>query len=170
MTRSFVKMLAVAALLVGLPAIGAYALSVDQTRTFSARYFGYQMTHYYRLTINYNDANISTAQAFGALKQNAFIKSIDCHTTVAFNAGTTNVVTIGTTTGATELIAASGGSTTSITTSPAGVQHLTTAAGIGLLATSDADHTLYAKYAQTGTAATQGSVTCLIAYAPNNDL
>jgi hypothetical protein len=50
------------------------------------------------------------------------------------------------------------------------VQHLTTAAGLGLAATSAADTTLYAKYAQTGVAGTTGSVTCVIEFVENNDM
>jgi hypothetical protein len=157
---------AIAALLLTAFAItGAFALQVDQTRTMSKRDLFIQALHYYRLTINFNDTGISAAQAFGALGQNWYIHSIDCHVTTAFNASTTNVVTLGTTkTSANEIFGAS-----DLNEASATVQHLTGAAGLGLGATSAADVTLWAKYAQTGTAATAGSVTCVIAYAPNND-
>ena len=144
----------------------AFALQVDQTRIMSKRDIGTQQLHYYRLTINWNDQGISAAQQFGALGQNWYIHSIDCHVTTAFNASSTNVVTIGTTkTNANEVFG-----TGDLNEASATVQHLTSALGLGLNATSAADVTLWAKYAQTGTAATAGAVTCVIAYAPNNDL
>jgi len=144
---------------------GAYALQVDQTRIMSKRYVGSQQLTYYRLTLNFNDPNISTAQMFGALGKNWYIDHIDCHVTTTFNAATTNVVTFGTSSAANEIMGAS-----DLNEASATVQHLTSALGLGLNATSAADVTLFAKYAQTGPAATQGSVTCVIAYVPNDDL
>jgi hypothetical protein len=157
---------AIAALILTAFAISAaFALNVDQTRTMSKRDLYQQELHYYRLTINFNDPGISAGQAFGMLGQNSYVHSIDCHVTTVFNAGTTNVVTIGTTkTMANELFA-----TASLNAASATVQHLTTATGLGIYSTSAADVTLWAKYTQTGTAATTGAVTCVISYAPNND-
>ena len=125
-----------------------------------------QAINYYRLTINFNDQNIGLAQMFGALPANAYILSIDADVTTAFNAGTTNVVTIGTTKANSNEIVASG-----ITAGTPGIYHLTTAAGLGLAVTTGTSPvTLFAKYAQTGTAATAGAVTIIIAFIPNNDL
>ncbi len=165
MKTKYLRALAAAALVLG--SIGAaFALNTDQTRLFPARVYTDDHPTYYRLTVNFNDPRISTGQAFGGLKQNDFIKAIDCHVTTVFNATTTNVVTIGTTAAnANEIIAAA-----DLNEASATVQHLTTAAGIGLTATSGADVTLYAKYAQTGTAATTGAVTCVIEYVSNNDM
>lgn len=155
-----------AAALSAFAVTAAFALSVDQTRIMSKRDIGTQQLHYYRLTINFNDSGIAAAQQFGALGQNWYIHSIDCHVTTAFNASTTNVVTIGTTkTSANEVFG-----TSDLNEASATVQHLTSALGLGLNATSAADVTLWAKYTQSGTAATAGSVTCVISYAPNNDM
>lgn len=157
------------AALVAMFAIGgAYALSVDQTRTMVQRYDpdGYS-PNYYRVTINYNDAGIGSGQAFGALARNTFIRSIDCHVTTAFNASTTNVLTFGTTKASANEIVQSGQITASTTTSR---QALTSAIGLGVNATSAADVTLYAKYAQTGTAASAGRMTCVIETIPDNDM
>jgi hypothetical protein len=153
--------------LISLFAIGAaLALNNDQTRIYSARSFADYHPNYFRVTVNFNDPRISTAQAIGALKQNTFIKAIDCHVTTVFNASTTNVITFGTSlANANEIVAAADLNELSAT-----VQHLTTAAGLGLTATSAADTTLYAKYAQTGTAGTTGSVTCVIEFVENNDM
>lgn len=169
MAAAVLAILAVAAAL--LPQLKpALALQVDQTRIMSKRFYNDYHPTYYRVTINYNDPNISTAQMFGALGQNSFIKAIDCHITTAFNASTTNVVTFGTSTAANEIVA-SGSGTAGIAGGSTGIQHLTTAAGLGLAVTSAADVTLYAKYAQTGIApASAGSVTCVLEFVPNNDL
>jgi hypothetical protein len=165
---------AVAGLLMGVttslalltPMAPALALTVDQTRNFPARLSPDQQLAYYRLTINFNDQNIGAAQQFGALPAGAYIYAIDAYVTTAFNAATTNVITIGTTKASANEIVASG-----ITAGTPGVYHLTAAAGLGLAVTSGASAVpLFAKYAQTGTAATTGQVTILIAYAANNDM
>lgn len=143
----------------------AFALSVDQTRIIPKRVYQDDHPVYYRVIINFNDKNISTAQQFAALSQNDFIKAIDCHVTTAFNASTTNVILFGTEATTTNEVVASG----TITPGSTGVQHLTTAVGLGLAATSGGDVPLYAKYTQTGTAATAGSLTCVIETVPNND-
>lgn len=143
----------------------SHALQVDQTRTMVARQLTEQAVNYYRLTINWNDQNIASGQAFGALPAGAYVLSIDAYVTTAFNAGTTNVVTLGTSKSSANEVVASG-----ITAGTAGVYHLTSAAGLGLAVTNGVSPTLYAKYAQTGNAATAGSVTIVIAYVPNNDM
>lgn len=154
---------------------GAFALNVDQNRIPVSRVGqAGQQPVYYRLTINYNDPNIGTAQRFGTLPANAYILAIDADVTTAFNAGSTNVVTLGVTTSANELVASSG-SNASITAGSTGIYHLTAAAGLGLQVTGNSTWIgltvpLYAKYAQTGTAATAGSVTFVIEYIKNDDM
>lgn len=160
--------LAVAALLVALAVPAALALNVDQTRNTVVRQNTTQQTNYYRVKVNYNDPNISTAQKFGRLPANAFISGIACHVTAAFNAGTTNVLTFGTTSAANELIDAAT-STKSIDESSATYQAITSATSLGVYTDSDGEHDLYAKYTQTGTAATAGSATCVFQYVPDND-
>lgn len=154
-----------AGLVAGLAIGPAFALYNDQTRIFSPRAYQNDQPVYYRFTLNWNDPNIGTGQAFGALALGAFIDQIDCHVTTAFNAGTTNTITIGTTSANANEVVASG-----ITAGTTGIYHLTSAAGLGLAVTASAGVTLYAKYAQTGTAATAGSVTCIIEYFNNNDM
>lgn len=162
---------AIAALVAMFAIGGAYALSVDQTRTMVQRYDpdGYH-ANYYRVTINYNDPGIASGQAFGALARNEFITDVSCHVTTAFNASSTNVVTFGTTKASANEIVASSGANASITGGSATYQKLTAAPGLGVNATSAADVTLYAKYAQTGTAASAGRLTCVIETVPNNDM
>lgn len=170
------KTAVLSAALLAFSLVGASALYVDQTKIPPARDFHTQMVHYYRLTINWNDAFFPTAQRFGTLPNNAYILSIDADVTTAFNAGTTNVITIGATLSSHNEIVASG-----ITAGSTGIYHLTSAAGLGVAVTGNSSYQnssnsailgvpLYADYVQTGTAATAGSVTIVIAYVPNNDL
>lgn len=160
----------------------AYALYNDQTKKYLPRYYNGQIVQYYRFTLNWNDPNISTGQVFGALGCNAYILSIDADVTTAFNAATTNSVSIGVTSAsANEIVAGGTSSGTNIVAGSTGINHLTTAAGLGVIVTGNTSDQinngpvpcyvpLYAKYAQTGTAATAGSVTVVIAYVPNNDM
>jgi len=162
-TRALAALFAAALALAPIEA--AFALSVDQTRILSPRDAQSQNPLYYRLTINFNDKNIGSGQAFGAMAQGTFIDSIDCYVSTAFNATSTNVITLGTTASSANEIVASG-----ITAGTPGIYHLTSAAGLGLAVTASGPITLYAKYAQTGTAATTGAVTCVIKYEINNDM
>jgi hypothetical protein len=166
--RACFGILANALLAIGAVSIAAgpaLALTVDQTRIQSPRFVTEQVVNTYRLTINFNDQGIAAAQQFGALPTSAYILSIDAYVTTAFNAGTTNVVTLGTTKASANEVVASG-----ITAGTPGVYHLTSAAGLGLAVTNGVSPTLWAKYAQTGTAATTGAVTIVISFVPNNDM
>lgn len=171
-TRKILKIGAALAV-VALSAWGAFALNVDQTRNIPARVGVTQQTNYYRFTVNYNDANIGTAQKFGALLQNTYITHVSCFVTVAFNAGTTNNLYIGTSATTPNEILTPGVSNKSVTEGTIGYYPVTSSASVpslGVAVTSDADHTLYVRYRQAGTAATAGSATCAIEYLPNNDM
>lgn len=150
-------------------AIGpASALLVDQTRIFNPRQTPDQQISYYRITVNFNDQNIGAAQQFGALPAGAYIYAIDAYVTTAFNAATTNVITLGTTKASSNEILASGISGNPLAT---GVLHLTSAVGLGMAVTNIATPIpLFVKYAQTGTAATTGQIVIVIAFASNNDM
>lgn len=146
------------------------ALSVDQTRIMSKRQYANYQPIYQRFTINWNDPGIANGQLFGALGLNDFIQAIDCHVTTAFNAGTTNLVTVGTTKASPIDIIGPSVANGSITAGTPGIYHLTAAVGLGLTPTSAADNVqMWAKYAQTGTAATAGAVTCVMKIISNND-
>lgn len=159
----------VAAAIVAAGAGLSFALDVDQNRNTVAREFRDQQITYYRITVNYNDPRISTAQKFGKLKKDAFITNVACHVLTAFNAGTTNVFTVGTSTTANEIINA-GSSNQSIDETSATYQNVSSSGGLGEGVTSAADVDLYARYTQTGTAATAGKVTCVIAFIQNDDM
>lgn len=169
MKSRFFRTAALAGLLSLAAVGGAFALFNDQTRIFNKRYDpNGNHPSYYRVTINYNDSLIGNGQRFGALGQNEFIKTIDCQVTTAFNGGT-NAVTFGITSASNEIMASSGANA-SITPGTPGIYHVTSANGLGVTVTSAADITLWAKYAQTGGAATAGQVTCVIEFVPNNDM
>jgi hypothetical protein len=169
--NKLVHALLLATLALGAFSLPASALYNDQTRNFPARNCTNYSVCYQRVTINFNDPNIGTAQKFGALPANAYILAVDAYVSTAFNAGTTNVVTIGVTTSANEIVASG------ITAGTIGHYALTSAAGLGLAVTGNSTYIqgatsgtippfvyLYAKYAQTGTAATAGQVTVVIEY------
>lgn len=130
----------------------------------AARQLPNQQTHYIRKTINFNDPLISApTNPFGRLPKGAFITNVGIEIVTPFNAVTTNVVTVGTTTAsANEIVAAADADET-----VAAFTNVPRARGRSLCAT--AEQNLYAKYTQTGTAATAGQAVVTIEYIPDND-
>src|SRR5581483_6239246 len=62
-----------------------------------ARRQAWQVTNTLKKTVNFNDPNIASGVAFDeSLPAGAFIISVTIEIVTAFNAGTTNVLTIGT--------------------------------------------------------------------------
>lgn len=158
--------------LAGMLIAPASALLVDQNRLFNSRQLQEQAINYYRITVNFNDQNIGSGQQFGQLPPNSYIYAIDAYVNTAFNAATTNVITIGTTKANANEIVGSGISGAPLAT---GVLHLTSATGLGTAVTMggtwlNLNMPLFVKYAQTGTAATTGQIVIVIAYMPNNDM
>ncbi len=166
----------------------AFAYSEDPqvhagTKIIPARYCATgQDVCYERVTVNFNDANIGTGVWFASIPKNAYILSIDADTTTAWNAATTNLLTIGATRASSNEIVADCSTATAClsnhtTTIATGVVHLTTAAGLALAITGSStyqtvingDVPLFVKYVQTGTAATTGSTTFIITFAKNDD-
>ena len=135
----------------------------DPQKQPQVRNFGWQQIQYLRATINYNDPNITAGVRFARLPANAFITQVLAYVVTAFNAGTTNPVSVGITqASANEIVAAIPGQT-------AGFQPFTAAAGLGLAATAAGDTDVWCKYAPTGTAATAGQIVVVIAFILNND-
>lgn len=145
--------------------------------TFPPRQGTDQRVHYIRKTVNFNDANIAGAYQFASLPLNAYIVQTECHVTTAFNAGSTNVLTLGVTQASANELMQSG----DITAGSTGVN--TATRGKGLLQTTTATNAtssfgvvsaeggvaLFAKYTQTGTPATTGQAVFIVGYIPNND-
>lgn len=154
----------VAAALFLVFAVGAaLALYVPPNAFFTPRVLSTQQIVYFRVTVNFNDANIASGVQFGMIPQNSEIVDVQVDVVTAFNAVTTNVLTIGTTSNANELVSGADVDETTV-----GVTKVTR--GYGRSLTSAGDTGLWAKYTQTGTAATAGQATFTIAYIQPNDL
>ena len=108
--------------------------------------------------INYNDTGAATSIATGKwLPAGAILLSTDVSVNTAFNAATTNVLTIGlngtTANNIVATVAATAGLVANL---------LPTGTALGKLAV---DSQVYVKYTQTGAAATTGNATFIIKYA-----
>lgn len=106
-----------------------------------------------RTTFTVNDPNRPMAAAFPA---GAMITRTTIVVTQAFNAGTTNALTVGSAPGGNDLVAAADSVAGTV-----GVKRPDTATALGRLA---ADTVPYVSFAQTGTAATQGSAEIVFEY------
>lgn len=118
-----------------------------------------QVLNTLKKTVNWNDAGIATGLPFdNYLPQNAFIENVLVEVVVAFNAVTTNVLTVGTVgTAYNNIVAAA-----DVNEGLAGVYQATR--GLGRSLTAAGDVLPYAMYTQTGTAATAGQAIIVIFY------
>lgn len=118
-----------------------------------------QVVNTLKKTVNYNDVGISSGLAFdNSIPLGAFILRVMVQIVVAFNAVTTNVLTIGTnSTTYNDLVAAS-----DVDELTLGVYDVVR--GLGVTIAALADKIPYAKYTQTGTAATAGQAVIVISY------
>lgn len=126
----------------------------------SARQFHSQQIHYLRRTVTFSDNG--SARVIGVIPAGALIlkPASGVHVTTVFNAGTTNVIDIGTSADD-DLY----GTDLSLTT--ANFVPLDENVGTYLVS---ADTTITATVGLAGTAATAGSAEVIIAYIPDNDL
>ena len=140
------------------------ATNVD-LRGLSPRQDPRNVTNTMRKTVNFGDAGIGSGVLIGpdALPQGAFITGVWVEIVAAFNAGTTNTLTVGTNSSSFNNIVASadlpGNGGASITT---GVTAVGRALGRSL--TSAADVQVSIKYVQTGGAATTGQAIVVIEF------
>ncbi|WP_426418206.1 hypothetical protein [Bradyrhizobium genosp. A] len=120
-----------------------------------------QQVGYLRFKVNYNDAGIATGNAKQWLPAGAIMLRSNIITTTAFNAATTNTISLGFVGGTgTELVNA---------------QSVTAAADVQVLAPVSSDplaapKQIQAIYAQTGAAATAGAAYVVIEFVADNDL
>ena len=118
-----------------------------------------QVVNTLKKTVNFNDAGIATGLPFdNYLPQNAFIENVLVEIVVVFNAGTTNVLTVGTNASTYNNIVAAG----DINEAALGVTQVTR--GIGRSLTAAGDVLPYAMYTQTGTAGTTGQAIIVLFY------
>lgn len=119
-----------------------------------------------RFVVNYNDAGIAIADTkkVGTLPAGALIVGTDVFITTAFNAATTNVLSVGyeATTNANIVTNAQA------LAGAAGLKQNLPPNGLALLPLT-ADFNIYALYTQSGTAASAGKGTIVIKFVVNND-
>lgn len=113
-------------------------------------------------TLNFNDADIAKAAFNEALPSGAFIVGAFAEIVTAFNAGSTNPITVGTNSTTFNNILASG----DITSATPGVYFITSSGTtkLGRAFAAAGDTAVYATYVPTGTAATTGQAVIVIEY------
>lgn len=120
-----------------------------------------QVENTLKFTLNYNDVGAGSEESWAnSLPAGAFITNVLVAVTTTFNAGSTNVVTVGTNTPSYNNIISSG----DVTASAAATYQQTRGLGLAAVLTSTGDVPVFAKYAQTGTSATQGQAIVVITY------
>lgn len=128
-----------------------------------ARQLPWQVTHYLRRRVTFADVS-GTQYKIGTIPANALVLRTVVSIQTAFNAGTTNVLIVGTSGDDDALVAAAGVDETAVAVTSVAP------ATLGGLMSASADTDLYTKYTQTGTAATTGVATVVVEYVPDNDL
>ena len=132
------------------------------TNQVAPRYVITQQVPYFRASVAFSTVNIGTAGKvpLGTLPAGAIVTHAIVKVTEAFNAATTNVLTVGTAAAADAVLAAADIDETV-------VQTTVTFAAAGYKVSVDTP--LFVKYAQTGTAATAGAADIILFFVPNND-
>lgn len=130
-----------------------------------ARYDARQVINYLRKTVNYNDTGISSGLAFeNSIPKGAFISDVIVEIVTAFNAGSTNVLTVGANSSSyNDMVAAGDVDETAVAATRV-------TRGLGCVLTASGDIVPYVKYAQTGTAASAGKAKILIAFSGGEDI
>jgi hypothetical protein len=130
----------------------------------TARRNSSQQVGYLRFAVNYNDVNIANGNTKQWLPAGAIITDTSVYVSTAFNAGTTNVLTVGLGS-SNNTVVASG----QVTPGSTGLTNAIVPTGnaLGPLAS---DLQVNVTFTQTGTAATAGQAIVMIKYIPNNDL
>lgn len=133
---------------------------LDPNRTFPARNRAEQQVAAISATVNFGDAGIATGIQIGTLPQGAYItSSSSVEVVTAFNAVTTNVLTVGTVLATSNNIFAAA----DVTEGTPGVYAIVLA-NQGRAAAAAGDVPIYVKYTQTGTAATTGQAVVVVCY------
>lgn len=118
-----------------------------------------QVSNTLKLTLNWNDTNVATADTFAnSLPQGAFITDVAVEIVVPFNAASTNAITVGTNSASYNNMVSSG----DVNPANAGVTKVSRGWGRSLAAAADV--AVNATYTQTGTSATTGQAVVVITY------
>lgn len=130
--------------------------------TVTARQNATQEVHYIRANVAFNTVASGTQVSMGAaLPANSVVLYTSVGIQTVFNAATTNVLIVGTAADPDALVAAGGADETAV-----GVTNVVPAT-LGGIMSSSVDTELFWTYTQSGTAATTGSATIVVAYVPN---
>lgn len=105
-------------------------------------------------TINFNDNNVAGGLLVGTLPTGARVLRTQVIAETAFNAATTNTISVGKTGAGTDFVNAQSVTAAGLTTVAAPIAAVVQAA----------DQAVYASYAQTGAAATAGVATVVVEY------
>lgn len=131
----------------------------------TARRNSSQQVGYLRFKVNYNDAATGVAVGKQTLPAGTIIIGTDVLVTTAFNAGTTNVLSVGIEATTYANIAAAA----SVISGTAGLKQNIAPTGTSLVPLA-ADSQVFVLYSQTGTAASAGAAYVVIKYVVDNDL
>ena len=125
-----------------------------------------QVTNVLKRTLNFNDSDIAKANFANALPSGAVVLSVHCEIVTAFNAGTTNPITVGTNSPNFNNMLASG----DITAATPGVYFISTSGTtkLGAAFAAAGDTAVFITYVPTGTAATTGQAVITIEYEGGN--
>lgn len=121
-----------------------------------------QQEHYFRAAVSFDTPLIATAGKvpLGTLPAGAIVTGMLVKIVTAFNAATTNVLTVGTAADASAVLGA-----TDIDELEVDITQAFAAYGYN----PTTDTPLFIKYEQTGTAATAGSAIVILFFVPDND-
>lgn len=125
-----------------------------------AQQYHQNQVHFLRKEVNYNDPGIASGIVIGRLPANAQISQGLARVRTSFNAGTTNVLTVGTNASSYDNIFGAG----DIAEGAVG----NSVAPLANLLDAQSETDVLVKYTQTGTAASQGKAVIHIAYTVNN--
>ena len=127
----------------------------------SARQLAWQATHTKRYAVNFNDPGIAAGVPFLTLPQGAYVTDVQVEIVTGFNAGSTNVLTVGTNSPTFNNMV----SAADLNPANTGVTVATRGWGRGLA--NAADTPVFVAYTQTGTAATQGQAVIVVEFEGN---
>lgn len=141
--------------------------------TLTARELPTPQTNFVRFQVAFGEAGIAAGVLKATLPIGAFITKVSAEIITAFNAATTNVLTVGVNQGTSEIIAsgdvtATAAAVTAVTRALGRGQTQTASSAVSGVAQTEGGVGLYAKFAQTGTAATAGLAEIVVEYAPAN--
>lgn len=118
-----------------------------------------QVENTLKLRLDFNTANAATGVTFAnSLPQGAYITNVEVEVATAFNAATTNIITVGTNTATYNNVVSAG----DVNPAATGVTAVTR--GWGRSIANATDTLLQATYSQTGTSATQGTAFIVVTF------